>query len=254
MMFSINRNYRAKAFNNRDRCLIIHYTAGNFSSSISALTGPNVSAHYLIPDISDSTYLKAGYSDQQIFSLVDEHQRAWHAGVSHWAGRSNLNDTAIGIEVVNLASDNQGLFQFPPYHPQQISAIEQLASDILQRYPDIGPCNVLGHSDISVGRKSDPGAAFPWHALYLKGIGAWFDDDCRDSCLAQYQQAGLPERATLLKQFKEYGYDTSGATSEAGYRQLVRAFQLHFRPEQYDGVMDAQTAARLQALVSKYVV
>lgn len=187
-MFAINNCYRAKAFNNRIRFLILHYTAANFSSSIGALTGPGVSAHYLIPDISDPTYIKAGFSDQQIFSLVDENHRAWHAGVSQWADRSNLNDTSIGIEVVNQATDDQGKFTFPPYHPQQIAAIEQLAKDILKRYPDITPRHVLGHSDISIGRKSDPGAAFPWHALYLKGVGAWFDEPQRDAFLRQYRE------------------------------------------------------------------
>lgn len=53
----------------------------------------------------------------RIFNLVDENERAWHAGVSSWAGRSNLNDTAIGIETVNLACDNNGVFVFPPYNP-----------------------------------------------------------------------------------------------------------------------------------------
>jgi N-acetyl-anhydromuramyl-L-alanine amidase AmpD len=56
----------------------------------------------------------------------------------------------------------------------------------------------------------------------------------------------------LLTLFKSYGYDISGASTEAGFKQLVRAFQMHFRPERYDGVMDAQTAATLAALVSKY--
>lgn len=253
-MFPINTQYRpTKGYNNRIRFLILHYTAGNFSSSIAALTGPNVSAHYLIPDVTDPSYAKAGFTDQRVFSLVDEQQRAWHAGVSQWDNRSNLNDTSIAIEVVNLASDNQGRFDFPPYHPLQVAAIEQLALDILKRYPDISARNVLGHSDISIGRKSDPGPAFPWHALYLKGIGAWFDNGCRDSYLRQYKESGMPDRAALLKLFKTYGYDTSGASSESGYRQLVRAFQLHFRPESYDGVMDAQTAANLAALVNKYV-
>ena len=252
-MFAINAQYRAKAVNQRIRFLVFHYTAANFSSSISALTGPAVSAHYLIPDTGDDSYRQAGFRDLEIFKLADEQQRTWHAGVSQWAGRSNLNDTSIGIEIVNVATDDGGRFTFPRYETNQIAAIEQLAKDILKRYPDIGPRNVVGHSDISIGRKSDPGAAFPWHALYLKGIGAWFDDACRDRYLAQYRQSGLPDRATLLKRFKDYGYDTSGAATEAGFKQLVRGFQLHFRAEKYDGVMDGETAARLQALVSKYV-
>lgn len=55
-------------------------------------------------------------------------------GVSSWGGRTNLNDTSIGIEIVNRAADNQGQFSFPPYQPRQIEAIEVLALDILKRY------------------------------------------------------------------------------------------------------------------------
>ncbi len=89
----------------------------------------------------------------RIFNLVDENERAWHAGVSYWDGRNNLNDTAIGIETVNLATDNDGVFTFPPYNVTQIAAIKALASNILYRFPDITPVNVVGHSDIAPGRK-----------------------------------------------------------------------------------------------------
>lgn len=251
---TINYNqYRAiKSFNSRIRFLVFHYTAGSFSSSLASLTGPSASSHYLIPDITDSSYQKAGHREQEVFSLVDEDQRAWHAGVSQWGNRSNLNDTSIGVEIVNLATFKDGVFNFPPYHPEQIRAVGELAVNILARYPDISPTQVLGHSDIAIGRKSDPGPMFPWHALYLKGIGAWYDDITRDELLQQYETSGIPPRAELLKLFKKYGYDTSKATDEAGYRNLVRAFQLHFRQENYEGEMDAQTAANLAALVVKY--
>lgn len=253
-MKPINYNkYRTtKSFNSRVRFLIFHYTAGNFSSSVTVLTGPNVSAHYLVPDITDPSYLKAGYTGQEVFNLVDETKRAWHAGVSHWGNRSNLNDTSIGVEIVNLATFSQGVFNFPPYQPEQIAAIEELAMNILERYPDITPTHVLGHSDIAVGRKSDPGPKFPWYALYLKGVGAWFDDATRDTYLQHYNETGIPARTELLQLFKTYGYDVSGASTEQGFTHLVRAFQLHFRPETYDGIMDAQTAANLAALVHKY--
>ena len=248
-----NTSYRSKkGYNSRVRFLVFHYTAGNFASSINALTGPSVSAHYLIPDFCDPTYLKAGFKEPQIFNLVDEKQRAWHAGVSNWGNRSNLNDSSIGVEIVNLATDNQGQFTFPPYKAQQIEAIKYLAADILKRYPDISPVNVVAHSDIAAGRKSDPGPMFPWHALYLKGIGAWFDDTTQKIFLQAYQANGIPLREQLLALFKKYGYDTSAATTCAGFQRLVRAFQLHFRPAKYDGVMDIETAANLAALVKKY--
>lgn len=254
-MTLINYNsYRSvKGFNNRIRFLVFHYTAANFSSSINALTGSSVSAHYLIPDFSDPSYLKAGFQEPQIFNLVDENQRAWHAGVSSWGGRTNLNDTSIGVEIVNLATDNHGQFTFPPYQPQQVEAIEYLALNILKRYPDISPVNVVGHSDIAAGRKSDPGPMFPWHTLYLKGIGAWFDEPTQKAYTRAYQCNGLPTREQLLGLFRKYGYDTSAAATSAGFQRLVRAFQLHFRPAKYDGLMDIETAANLAALVKKYV-
>ena len=253
-MVPINSSsYRSrKGYNGRIRFLVFHYTAGNFSSSVSALTGASVSAHYLIPDITDPSYLHAGFKDQQVFNLVDENQRAWHAGVSSWGGRSNLNDTSIGVEIINLARDDQGQFTFPPYEARQIEAIEDLALDILKRYPDISPVNVVAHSDIAAGRKSDPGPMFPWQALYAEGIGAWFDEPTKKTYTQAYQSNGLPTREQLLGLFKKYGYDISAATTGAGFQRLVRAFQLHFRPANYDGVMDIETAANLAALVRKY--
>ncbi|MEE4412039.1 MULTISPECIES: N-acetylmuramoyl-L-alanine amidase [unclassified Serratia (in: enterobacteria)] len=252
-MYQVDYNsYRSvKGFNRRVRFLVMHYTALDFGASIRALTGPSVSAHYLVPDPSDKTYIDAGFKDMRIFNLVDENERAWHAGVSSWAGRSNLNDTAIGIENVNLATDNNGVFTFPPYNPIQIEAIKALATNILQRYPDITPVNVVGHSDISPGRKSDPGPAFPWKELYMAGIGAWFDEETKDKYVKQFFQT-LPPKNDIIEKLKRYGYDTSGSGSEAGYTQLIRAFQLHFRPCNYSGKMDAETAAVLYALVEKY--
>ncbi|MNP55878.1 N-acetylmuramoyl-L-alanine amidase AmiD precursor [compost metagenome] len=110
----------------------------------------------------------------------------------------------------------------------------------------------MAHSDIAPGRKSDPGPQFPWHQLYQAGVGAWYDDAVKQRYQHEYQCQGVPAQQDLLALFARYGYDTSAATNAEGYRQLVRAFQLHFRQRQYDGVMDAETAAILRALVDKY--
>ncbi|WP_017905580.1 N-acetylmuramoyl-L-alanine amidase [Pseudomonas asplenii] len=249
-------NYKAyrntRGFEERVRFLVLHYTAGNFASSIASLTGPSVSSHYLVPDVTDPSYVQAGFSQQEVFSLVDETKGAWHAGTSAWGGRARLNDTSIGIEIVNLASESGGVFTFPPYEPRQIEAVKQLSLNILARYPNIGPTQVVGHSDIAWSRKSDPGAAFPWCELSLAGVGAWFDGATRDGYQRQYTRDGLPSQATALALFKKYGYEVTGADTPAGFKQLVRAFQLHFRPTNYDGVFDVETAAILAALVAKY--
>ncbi|HEY0286867.1 MAG TPA: N-acetylmuramoyl-L-alanine amidase [Pseudomonas sp.] len=240
----------AKSFDRRVRFLVMHYTAIDFKASVAALTS-SVSSHYLVPDPTEKTYIEAGFKDMRIFNLVDENERAWHAGVSQWAGRSNLNDTSIGIEIVNLATDNNGDFTFPPYNPTQIDAVKELAANILQRYPSIKPTHVVGHSDIALGRKSDPGAVFPWQELYAAGIGAWYDYCTKQNYVKQFCNA-LPAKTDIIAKLKQYGYDTSGAGTESGYNTLLRAFQLHFRQQQYDGVLDAETAAILYALVDKY--
>jgi N-acetylmuramoyl-L-alanine amidase len=253
-MYPVDYNsYRSvKGFNRRVRFLVMHYTAVDFAASVRALAGYGaVSAHYLVPDPNDKTYFAAGFNDMRIFNLVNENERAWHAGVSSWAGRSNLNDTAIGIEVVNLASDNGGAFVFPPYNPAQIDAIKELAINIIQRYPDISPVNVVGHSDIAPGRKSDPGAAFPWKVLYEAGVGAWFNEETKNKYVEQFSYS-LPSKDNIIEMLKRYGYDTSGSRSDTGYAQLIRALQLHFRPCNYSGKLDAETAAILYALVEKY--
>jgi len=248
------KTYRSPAQNRRVRFLILHYTAIDFQGSLNAFTGAKaqVSAHYLIPDPTDPTYIKLGFKELRIFRLVDELERSWHAGTSSWGSRNNLNDTAIGIEIVNLATDQQGIFTFPPYHPQQIEAVHQICTDILKRFPDIHPTNVLAHSDISIGRKSDPGASFPWKALHKGGIGAWFDEQTKAKFLEFFEKTGLPRREDVNTQLKRYGYDTSNAQSDKGFSDLVRAFQLHFRQENYDGKLDIDTAATIWALVEKY--
>lgn len=252
-MYQIDYNsYRSiKGFNRRVRFLVMHYTAIGFKASITALTGSSVSAHYLVPDPSEKTYMDAGFRDMRIFNLVDENERAWHAGVSSWGGRSGLNDTAIGIETVNLATDNNGTFVFPPYNPVQIEALKQLAVDIIQRYPDITPTNVLAHSDISLGRKSDPGAAFPWKQLYDAGIGAWYEESTMQKYHVQFSKS-LPAKADIIAKLKNYGYDTSSVGTDSGYRNLIRAFQLHFRQKNYNGILDIETTAIIYALVEKY--
>lgn len=250
-MFNIDYNsYRSiKGFNYRQRFLVLHYTAVDFATSINLLSGNgNVSAHYLIPDPTDETYKSAGFKELQIFNLVDEQARAWHAGTSNWAGRSNLNDTSIGIEIVNKANETT----YPPFNAEQINAVKQLALNILQRYPDITPTQVIGHSDIAVGRKFDPGVAFPWQELYDAGIGAWYDEGAKKKFVNSFTQLGLPTNAEITNKLSHYGYDVSEASSMAGFTKLIRAFQYHFRASKYDGVADIETAAIIYALVEKY--
>lgn len=252
-MLVIDTSFPSKDFNERNgdavRQLILHYTAAPFGSSLRTLTRDGVSAHYLLPDPDEPSYRAAGYEELRVFRLVDEDQRAWHAGVSQWGGRDNLNSCAIGIEIVNLARDDGGVFTFPAYAEEQIDVLIALMRDILGRYPQIGPSDILGHSDVAYWRKSDPGPRLPWQRLHEAGIGAWFDEATR----AMYQRRfclGLPPEVEVERAFQRYGYKP--AQNRRAFEQRTRAFQMHFRARDYGGFLDAQTCAILYALNEKY--
>ena len=252
-MLVIDTTYPAKDFNHRDgeavRQVIVHYTAAPFASSLRALTQDGVSAHYLLADPHDCSYRAAGYDELRVFRLVDEQHRAWHAGVSHWAGRGNLNSRSIGIEIVNLARDEGGVFTFPAYGQEQIEVLIALIRDILERYPDIGPTDILGHSDVAYWRKSDPGPRLPWRQLFEAGLGAWFDEVAQAGYQRRFSM-GLPPEVEVERAFQRYGY--APAKNRLAFQQRVRAFQMHFRPQKYDGRLDAETCAMLYALNDKY--
>lgn len=198
--------------------LILHYTGMRMGAeAIARLRDPvaRVSAHYVVEE------------DGQVFRLVPEHRRAWHAGVSHWRGASGLNARSIGIEIVNPGHEH-GYRHFPAL---QMAAVCDLCLEILARHP-IPARNVLAHSDVAPDRKEDPGEFFDWEGLARNGVGLWPADE------------GTP--AT----------DPVALLAAIGYRAdlplpvLLRAFQRHWRPARVDGVADAETLARLAAVAA----
>lgn len=252
-MLVIDSSFPARDFNQRNgepvRQVILHYTAAPFASSLRTLTQDGVSAHYLVPDADDSGYRALGYDELRAFRLVPEDQRAWHAGVSHWAGRGNLNSRSIGIEIVNVARDNGGVFTFPAYGEEQVDVLVALMRDLLARYPQVGPTDVLGHSDVAYWRKSDPGPRLPWRCLFEAGIGAWFDESTRGLYQRRFS-LGLPPEVEVERAFQRYGYKP--AENRRAFELRTRAFQMHFRSRNYGGVLDGETCAILYALNERY--
>ena len=250
--------------NSRIDYLVIHGTSENFAESLRLLTTPTsnpVSVHYLIPEINDASYPE---DKLRVYSLVPEHRRAWHAGLSYWAQESGLNDRSIGIEVVNEfkceGSDNPSSqasvgdvsCRFLPYSDKQINLLVTLIKDILLRYPQLNPIDIIGHSDIARMRKSDPGPLFPWRRLYEEGIGPWPDDET----VANYKRLfsnGRPAIESVQLALSSLGYaiELTGVV-DSQTQFTVRAFQLHFRPTDYSGVLDIDTLSRLWALLEKY--
>lgn len=92
--------------------------------------------------------------DGSIQQFVPFEQRAWHAGVSSFAGRERCNDYSIGVEL-------EGTDELA-YTSQQYEALAMLTQHLQRAYPAITPERIVGHSDIAPGRKTDPGESFDW--------------------------------------------------------------------------------------------
>ncbi|WP_406666279.1 N-acetylmuramoyl-L-alanine amidase [Gallaecimonas sp. GXIMD1310] len=244
-------------YNDRVKFLVLHFTAEDFAGSVRALVSEHqVSSHYLIPQHHDPSY---PYSRLAVFQLVPEDKRAWHAGVSYWQGREDLNDTSIGVEIVNQPDcqpppypDGRRQCQYPAFDPEQISLVVRLAQQILARHPDIGPTQVIGHADIAPDRKDDPGPRFPWQQLYQAGVGAWYEQDTRARYRQAFGQRPLP-LPILQQALADYGYRLQvTGSADRQTRDVLLAFQMHFLPQAVSGKPDLDTAATIFALLSKY--
>lgn len=250
--------------NTRINHLVIHFTSEDFAESLRLLsqkTDRPVSVHYLVPEPGDPTY---GDRRLRVYRLVEEDRRAWHAGVSYWDGADVLNDTSIGIEIVNRSACVDSNPEAPESTPEdqhctfldfpeeQIDLVVRLVKDIAARNPDIDPVDVIGHGDIAPGRRVDPGPKFPWKRLYDEGVGAWYDDDT----VMKYRQrfkSGLPSAFEVQEALARYGYAVEPTGElDPQTRFVLRSFQMHFRPSSYSGAIDSETAAILYALNEKY--
>ncbi|WP_434524491.1 N-acetylmuramoyl-L-alanine amidase [Photorhabdus asymbiotica] len=246
--YQVDSSFPSKSQNDRIRFLVFHYTAVNDEDSLRILTQGGVSAHYLIPSLP-----KQAKGKPVVLELVPEDKRAWHAGVSAWNGRKDLNDTSIGIEIVNKGFTERLLEkEWYPFNEQQIDLLTRMAKDIIQRY-NIEPQNVIGHSDIAPLRKYDPGKDFPWKKLAEQGIGAWPDDVTVEKYMAGRKWNEMASVELIQKTLEKYGYTIpqTGVLDE-DTRRTISAFQMHFRPDDISGNPDAQTESIALALVEKY--
>lgn len=110
--------------------------------AFAAIAAVRVSAHYLVR------------RDGTLVQFVACTRRAWHAGESSWRGRPRCNDFSVGVELEG--ADNIA------YEPMQYATLGRLVRALRRRYPI---ADIVGHSDIAPGRKTDPGAAFDWTRL-----------------------------------------------------------------------------------------
>lgn len=222
--------------------LVLHYTgmeSGGAAEDWLCNIESEVSCHYLV------------HENGRIVQMVPEAARAWHAGASQWQGEGDLNSRSIGIEIVNkghAAGDPLGLC--PPFPIMQMDAVIELSRDIVQRW-SIPAQRVLAHSDIAPGRKIDPGEVFDWALLAQNGVGHWVEPaPIAGGRFFALGESGQPVEA-LQAMFAMYGYPILvHGEFDVQMKNVVEAFQRHFRPAKVDGVVDISTIETLRALIA----
>ncbi|AVR94472.1 N-acetylmuramoyl-L-alanine amidase [Pseudoduganella armeniaca] len=238
---AIDRTLVSKGQNSRVRFVVLHYTVADVQRSIMLLTEKEVSAHYLLTD----------GATPKIYGLVDEKNSAWHAGLSSWKNYTNLNNSSIGIEIVNpgFTETPDGKRTYYPFPQAQIDLLVPLLKDIVARH-QVAPENILGHSDIAPQRKQDPGPLFPWKQLADAGLVAWPEAGQVAAMRSKYEN-NVPDAVWFQKRLAQHGYAVpqTGVFDEATHNVLV-AFQTKYRQANYDGVPDAESAAILDVLTA----
>ncbi len=193
--------------------VVLHYTGmPTAAAALARLCAPEpqVSAHYLIDPRGE------------VFGLVAEGRRAWHAGTGAWGAVTDVNSASIGIELANPGD--------APFAAPQMLALEELLADILGRH-GLGPERVIGHSDCAPGRKVDPGPRFDWRRLARSGLSVW-------PWSAAPTAPGTPDPAAFAAALRAFGY-----TAEVPAETLLQAFRLRFRPGAEGPLAPADMAA-----------
>jgi N-acetylmuramoyl-L-alanine amidase len=195
-----------------------------------------VSSHYLV------------YEDGRIFRLVDEENRAWHAGRGSYGGETDMNSASIGIEIANGGHD----FGLPPFPQVQINAVLALVADIVRRR-GLDRHLVIGHSDWAPQRKSDPGEHFPWRQFEQAGLALSIPPGPEDGDQRElFGEEGLIDRGVAVLQTGlatiGYGLPVTGVY-DALTIDTVRAFQRRFRQSKVDGITDMDTLGKVARLV-----
>jgi N-acetylmuramoyl-L-alanine amidase len=230
-------NREARRGGAKPSLLILHYTG--MSSAAKAIdwlarAESGVSCHYVIDE------------DGRITQMVPESQRAWHAGVSHWRGETDINSHSIGIEIHNPGHQHG----YPEFPPAQMRAVIALSKDIARRH-HMAPDGILAHSDVAPGRKIDPGEKFNWLLLAKEGLGLWVRPSpvrADDPGLGHGAHGQRIARAQEC--LASYGYDVEASgTLDAATEKVLKAFQSHFRPRRVDGRLDRSTEVTLERLL-----
>ncbi|WP_375280399.1 N-acetylmuramoyl-L-alanine amidase [Pseudooctadecabacter sp.] len=198
--------------------IVLHYTAmADWTRARDWLCNPEaeVSAHYIISP------------QGEVVGLVDEDQRAWHAGAGRWGDVTDVNSHSIGIELSNDGAS--------PFAAPLMDALEDLMGGIMARW-NIPAHRVIAHSDLAPGRKIDPGPRFDWARLVRRGC----------AIAASPTGAAAPTEDAFRADAARAGY-----TAQVDFDTLLSAFRLRHRPG-HTGPLDAVDCALAADLAARF--
>jgi len=242
VILNYSPNFNSKKRTSKQiKFIIFHYTGmKNESDALSRLTDiqSEVSCHYLIKN------------NGVIVKIVPDLYIAWHAGKSSWKNYKSLNQNSIGIEITNPGHDHD----YKKFKKKQIISLLKLTKLLIKKYK-INPKNILGHSDIAVQRKKDPGEKFPWEHLSKNKIGIWHRLNKQVLTKNRKLKTNKKEVNFFFNNLFKIGYSKKNRRdiNKAIYlRELVKTFQRRFRQELVDGKIDQECLLISKNLIKAY--
>ena len=238
--YSPNFNSK-KRLSKKIKFIIFHYTGmKSESGALNKLTNiqSEVSCHYLIKN------------NGEIIKLVPDLYIAWHAGKSSWKNYKSLNKNSIGIEITNPGHEHG----YKKFAHKQISSLLKLSRFLIKKYK-ISSKNILGHSDIAVLRKKDPGEKFPWEYLSKNKIGIWCTLNKRELAKNRKLKINKIEESIFFNNLFKIGYSKKYPKDKSRnkyLRELAKTFQRRFRQELVDGKIDQECLLISKNLIKLY--
>ena len=226
--YSPNFNSKKRTYK-QIKFIIFHYTGmKSESNALKRLTDiqSEVSCHYLIKN------------NGEIIKMVPDLYIAWHAGESSWKNYKSLNQNSIGIEITNPGHE----YGYKNFTKKQITALLKLSKFLIKKYK-VSPKNILGHSDIAVLRKKDPGEKFPWEYLSKNKIGIWHTLNKQDLIKNRKLKINKIEENFFFRNLFKIGYSkeySKDKDKNKYLRELTKTFQRRFRQELIDGKIDQE--------------
>jgi N-acetylmuramoyl-L-alanine amidase len=238
--YSPNFNSK-KRFPKKIKFIVFHYTGmKSESDALNRLIGiqSEVSCHYLIKN------------NGEIIKIVPDLYIAWHAGKSSWKNYKSLNQNSIGIEITNPGHEHG----YKKFTQKQITSLLKLSKFLIKKYK-ISPKNILGHSDIAVLRKKDPGEKFPWEYLSKNKIGIWHQLNKQELTKNRKLKISKIEENIFFSNLFKIGYSKKYLKDKNKIkylRELTKTFQRRFRQALVDGKIDQECLLISKNLVKIY--